>query len=284
MFFCDGNIFQSWLLNQSPGQWSHLLELTYSKYLKLDELLNAQKPLSPGEHDEMLFVVIHQSYELWFKQILHESRLLNHSLSEGGGFQAMSTIKRMLVILKTIVGQIDILETMTPLSFASFRSRLDNSSGFQSAQFRQLEFYLGKKDSDKLHHYEQGSPEHLGLESALKAPTLFDHFLQFLSKSYGVPVPVDILDRDKSIVYKGDDRLLPLLLNIYQNNPSGKILCELLVDFDEGFQEWRYRHVKMVERTIGFKKGTGGSSGVSYLQKSLFQPAFPDLWNVRNSF
>lgn len=260
------------------------MELTYSKYLKLDELLNAQKPLSPGEHDELLFVVIHQSYELWFKQILHESNLLNHSLSEGREFQAMSTLKRMLVILKTIVGQIDILETMTPLSFASFRSRLDNSSGFQSAQFRQLEFYLGKKGSEKLKHYEHNSQEYNSLVAALSAPTLFDHFLQFLARSYKVPVPDDILRRDKSKIYSGDERLLPLLLNIYQNNPSGKILCELLVDFDEGFQEWRYRHVKMVERTIGFKKGTGGSSGVTYLQKSLFQPVFPDLWNVRNHF
>jgi len=260
------------------------MSLTYSSYLKLDELLNAQTPKTSSEHDEMLFIIIHQSYELWFKQILHEKNLLNHSFSENREFQAIATLKRMLAILKSIVGQIDILETMTPLSFASFRDRLENSSGFQSWQFRLLEFYLGRKDQGKLKNYPEGSKEHTDLLEALEQPALFDHFLHFIHKFYDSKVPEDILNRDVKKPYQADERLLPVFLSIYKQNPPLQMLCELLVDLDEGFQEWRYRHVKMVERTIGHKSGTGGSAGIDYLKKSLFQSAFPDLWAVRSKF
>ncbi|MCB9229370.1 MAG: tryptophan 2,3-dioxygenase [Deltaproteobacteria bacterium] len=260
------------------------MELTYSAYLKLDQLLNSQQPLSPDEHDEMLFIVIHQSYELWFKQLLHEKELLNQSLTGGCEFQAMATLRRMLSILKTVVNQVDILETMTPLSFAAFRSRLSTASGFQSWQFRLLEFYLGFRDASRLRSYPESSEEFRSLHKALHEPSLFENFLFFVSEHYNSDIPEDILNRDRTQPYQGDIRVVPLLLNLYKEHPTFRMLCEMLTDFDEGFQEWRYRHVKMVERTIGYKNGTGGSEGVSYLRKSIFLQAFPDLWNIRSDF
>lgn len=257
---------------------------SYASYLKLDKILDAQNPLSEGEHDEMLFIIIHQTYELWFKQILHETLKLNDSLrhNQVAGFQAC--IKRILTVMKTLVQQIDILETMTPLSFASFRDRLESSSGFQSFQFRLLEFYLGFKDSKKLKNYPEASNERIELEYMLTKPTLFDNFLKFLHTHHQVRIPSSVLNRDFSEAYTGDQEIENVILMLYREDPVIGELCERLIDWDEGIQEWRYRHVKMVERTIGFKKGTGGSMGVSYLQKSLFRPAFPDLWNVRNRF
>ena len=257
---------------------------TYTSYLKLEQILTAQEPLSEGEHDEMLFIIIHQTYELWFKQILHETNRLNIAFESNQVAALQSCLKRILTVMKTLVQQIDILETMTPLSFASFRDRLESSSGFQSYQFRMLEYYLGFKDPKKLQNYPESSQEYKELESMLRRPTLFDHFLLFLNRFYKVDIPSTILDRDFSQAYAGNEDVENVILYLYKEEPIIGDLCERFVDWDEGIQEWRYRHVKMVERTIGFKKGTGGSPGVSYLQKSLFKPAFPDLWNVRNRF
>lgn len=260
------------------------MSLSYGSYLQLNKILDAQKPLAEDEHDEMLFIIIHQTYELWFKQILHEAMFLNESFDTNAVNSILHTLHRMLTILKTLVGQIDILETMTPLSFASFRNRLQSSSGFQSYQFRLLEFYMGFKDASKMEVYPKDSEEFKRLEKELDEPSLFDVFLRFLHVHHKVVIPTQVLERDFREIYRGNSSIVTSLLEIYRQNSLLSQICERLVDWDEGLQEWRYRHVKMVERTIGLKMGTGGSNGVNYLRQSLFQPAFPDLWNVRQLF
>jgi len=257
------------------------MALTYSEYLAIDELLSLQRPLSDGpEHDEMLFIVIHQVYELWFRQMLHEGERLRATLTEGDGVAAASTLRRMLTILKTMVAQIDVLETMTPTSFLSFRARLESSSGFQSAQFREWEFLLGHKRRGPLGNYPADSAERARLERRLGEPSIPDAFLRYLV-SLGKDVPKALLERDVTEATALAPELHPILIDVYHNHPSERYLCELLVDLDEGMQEWRYRHVKMVERTIGHKPGTGGSPGVDYLRATLFHPLFPDLWAIR---
>jgi len=254
---------------------------TYSEYLKLEELLALQRPLSRGpEHDEMLFIVIHQVYELWFKEILHELAYLEQQLDRHDAARAQHTLKRILAILKVLVAQLDILETMTPLEFLSFRDRLDSGSGFQSYQFRELEFALGRKDPRALERYPSGSGGRLALERRLSSPTLWDAFLRFLAAS-GAAVPVSLLKRDVSGPIEPSPDLQRILIEIYRNNPALTELCERLVDLDEGVMEWRYRHVKMVQRTIGTRRGTGGSAGAEYLATTLNQPLFPDLWAIR---
>jgi tryptophan 2,3-dioxygenase len=259
------------------------MPLSYSDYLKLDDLLKLQKPLSEKEHDETLFIVIHQVYELWFKQILHEAELIKFSLAINKTTQVVATLKRILTILKTIVAQIDVLETITPLSFLSFRDRLESASGFQSIQFRELEIVLGKRSVHSLKHIPEGSKGRLDLERRLGEPSLYDSFLRFL-KNNKFAVPQGVLDRDLTATQEESEEVQKILLEVYRTNPPIAQLCELLVDLDEGIQEWRYRHVKMVERTIGTKKGTGGSAGVQYLRSTLFQPLFPDLWAIRSEF
>ena len=256
------------------------MNLTYSSYLRVPELLDLQSPRSDGpEHDEMLFIVIHQVYELWFKQQIHETGHLRRMLDENDQIAAEATLGRILTILKTMVGQIDVLETMTPVSFLSFRDFLANSSGFQSVQFREWEFMLGHKRDRPLANYPEGSPERMALEERLKETSVWECVLGFLSR-HGVEVPSEAYAEGIEAT-RPCEALLPELIRMYRELPRLRGLCELLVDLDEGIQEWRYRHVKMVERTIGFKKGTGGSPGVGYLQKTLFQPLFPDLWEIR---
>jgi tryptophan 2,3-dioxygenase len=260
------------------------MALTYHSYLKLDEILSAQKPLSDGpEHDELLFIVIHQVYELWFKQVLHELKETQRLLEADDLHYALSRFKRILTILKTIVGQVDILETMTPLQFNSFRSRLESSSGFQSRQFRELEFRLGHRGQDRVNRYEEGSEERNQLQALLTTPSLYHSFLTFLNKR-GFNIPDEILNRNLSLSTPSDERVRTALIQVYKTNAELSQLCERMIDLDEGIQEWRYRHVKMVERTIGMKQGTGGSAGVEYLKKTLFTHLFPDLWMIRNEF
>ncbi|MEY2467942.1 MAG: tryptophan 2,3-dioxygenase [Actinomycetota bacterium] len=207
--------------------------LTYTSYLALDEVLSAQRPRS-DEHDEMLFIVVHQVYELWFKQLLHELRHVQRKLEGGESAHALHTLKRVLTILKVVVAQIDVLETMTPRQFLGFRARLESASGFQSKQFRDIETLL---------------------------PTLFDSLVAYLG------IRGDIEDG---------------LVAVYAADDVGAQICERFVDLDEGLQEWRYRHVKMVERTIGDAHGTGGSKGAAYLRTTLSKPMFPALWSIRN--
>jgi tryptophan 2,3-dioxygenase len=257
------------------------MSLTYSNYLKLDQILSAQQPLSDGpEHDEMLFIIIHQVYELWFKQVLHELDYVRQKLVNNDTPRTQHTLRRILTILKTMVAQIDILETMTPLEFLSFRHRLESASGFQSCQFRELEFALGHKRRAVLVHYPEGSQARRQLEQRYRQPTLWDAFLQYLAAN-GYPVPPELLTRDVTQPVRPSPEVQKILVDIYRHNPVYASVCERLVDFDEGVQEWRYRHIKMVERTIGAKQGTGGSAGVGYLQTTLLKPVFPDLWTIR---
>ncbi|MFO0873253.1 MAG: tryptophan 2,3-dioxygenase family protein [Phycisphaerales bacterium] len=259
------------------------MPLTYASYLKIHELLALQQPLSDGpEHDETLFIVIHQVYELWFKQQLHEGSRLRDRLAANDPVSAASTLRRMLTILKTMVAQIDVLETMTPTSFLSFRARLESSSGFQSAQFREFEFLLGGKRRGPLANYPAGTPERVTLERRLREPTIWDGFLRYLAAA-GFAVPPEAFPGDPEAPTSPCPALEPILIDIYRNHPAPRQICELLVDLDEGIQEWRYRHVKMVERTIGRKQGTGGSPGVEYLISTLFRSLFPDLWSIRGA-
>ncbi|MCX2836003.1 tryptophan 2,3-dioxygenase [Microbulbifer thermotolerans] len=260
------------------------MTITYSSYLKVDELLQCQIPLSDGpEHDEMLFIIIHQSYELWFKQLLHELDYLVVLFDEGERNRALHTLKRVGAIYRTLIQQVDILETLTPLEFMSFRDRLSTASGFQSFQFRELEFLYGAKDPKKLDNYEAGSEHYLRLQKRLQAPTLWDAFLNFLTKE-GHPVPESELKRDFSKIAEPSPAVQKILIDIYRNDPLISEICEALVDIDTLLQQWRYRHVKMVERTIGSKMGTGGSNGAAYLRTTLFKPVFPDLWAIRAEF
>ncbi len=256
--------------------------LTYGSYLRLDELLSLQEPLSEGpEHDEMLFIVIHQVYELWFKEVLHELDYVNRLLADGDRARMLHTMKRVLTILKVLVSQLDILETMTPLEFMSFRSRLEAASGFQSYQFRELEFLLGVKDELAIRRFQEGSTGRRALEKRYGERTLWDAFLRFLHGA-GYSLSPETLGRDVTHSVEPSAEVQEVLLEVYRNDPEVAAVCERFVDLDEGIQEWRYRHVKMVERTIGAKMGTGGSTGAEFLRTTLNRPVFPDLWAIRS--
>jgi tryptophan 2,3-dioxygenase len=258
-----------------------LSDLTYSRYLKLDQILAAQAPRSePVEHDEMLFIVIHQVYELWFKLVLHEIDRCKQEFSAGDLFGAIARFKRLRTILKTLVGQLDILETMTPMSFLAFRDRLESSSGFQSAQFRAVEFALGMKREAMVAHYAAEGELHAEVVKRLEERSLVDHFYDFLEQR-GVAIPPVLRTKPRSAPTEANEEVQAALVRLFKEHPDVAILLELMTDFDEGLQEWRYRHVKMVERTIGNKKGTGGSTGAEYLRATLFRPIFPDLWAIR---
>lgn len=251
--------------------------LNYTSYLALEEILGAQRPRS-DEHDEILFIVVHQVYELWFKQLIHELRYLQRMLEEGNDARAGATFKRLLTILKLVVAQLDVIETMTPVQFLAFRERLEASSGFQSGQFRELEATLGRRDPGVLDAYHEGSVDHGAVRDAMARPSVWDSFLRYLAgKGYDVPT-----DRDVTQAVQESEAVQRALLRVYRDDGPPAQLAERMVDFDEGFMEWRYHHVKMVERTIGSRPGTGGSPGAAYLRTTLHQPFFPDLWAVRS--
>ncbi|HEY8551769.1 MAG TPA: tryptophan 2,3-dioxygenase family protein [Vicinamibacterales bacterium] len=256
--------------------------VTYGSYLKLDELLALQQPRSDGpEHDELLFIVIHQVYELWFKELLHEFDRVRQLLEADRSPHAQHTLKRILTILKVMVAQLDILETMTPLEFLSFRQRLEAASGFQSDQFRQIEFLLGKKSEASIRRFPDGSRARAALERRYHEPTIWDAFLHYLARE-GYEIPETHLHRDVTAPIEPSPAVQRVLITVYRNDMKNAELCERLVDLDEGLQEWRYRHVKMVERTIGSKRGTGGSAGAAYLRETVGSPVFPDLWEIRS--
>ena len=257
--------------------------VTYGTYLKVDELLALQQPRSSGpEHDELLFIVIHQVYELWFKELLHEFDRVVALLTADDTHRAQHTLKRILTILKVMVAQLDILETMTPLEFLSFRARLEAASGFQSDQFRQLEFVLGVKSEKAIARFPDGSRARMALVRRFREPTIWDAFLRYLARE-GYPLPAAQLTRDVAARVEPSPDVQRVLIDVYRRDPKNGELCERLVDLDEGIQEWRYRHVRMVERTIGIKPGTGGSSGADYLRNTVGRNLFPDLWEIRAS-
>lgn len=260
--------------------------VTYLSYLKLDQILSAQDPRSrdgerEAEHDELLFIIIHQVFELWFKQLLHELDYACLQIRASNAGLTQHILKRIRSILKVMVSQLDVLETMTPIEFNAFRDRLDQASGLQSYQFRELEFLLGMKDARVLDRYPEQSPARERLEQRLLAPGLWDAFLFFLSER-GFAVPAAQLQRDVSKPVMASEAMISVLQEVYRNDAEVVEICESLTDLDEGLQEWRYRHVKMVQRTIGSGRGTGGSAGAEYLMASLNKSAFPDLWAVRS--
>jgi tryptophan 2,3-dioxygenase len=255
--------------------------ITYANYLQLEELLSLQQPRAEGpEHDELLFIVIHQVYELWFKEMLHELDRVATLLTSDQPHRAQHTLKRILTILKVLVAQLDILETMTPLEFLSFRSRLEAASGFQSDQFRQIEFALGAKSEASIARFAADSRARVALERRYREPTVWDAFLHYLARE-GYPVPAAHLSRDVTVPVTASAEIQDILVDAYRKDAKTQGICERLVDLDEGFAEWRYRHVRMVERTIGVKPGTGGSAGAAYLRTTLGQNLFPDLWEIR---
>jgi tryptophan 2,3-dioxygenase len=258
------------------------MPLTYADYLELDRLLELQSPRSnPPEHDEMLFIITHQTYELWFKEILHELEKVQSDFVENRLYDAIHTMKRVRTIMKILVAQLDILETMTPMSFTSFRDRLDTASGFQSFQFREMEYLLGYKRADMMRYHAAGSRARAALERRRAQPSVVDSFYLFL-KARGADIPQELLSRDLTQPNEPNAQVQEGIYRLYREEPATAILFELMTDFDEGFQEWRYRHVILVARTIGEKHGTGGSLGVDFLKQSLFKPLFPDLWMIRH--
>ena len=273
---------------------THDKHVTYISYLKVDELLELQEPLSEGpEHDELLFITIHQVYELWFKQLLHEAAALQGALEAGDSHRSLALLGRMRTIMKTCVSQLDILETMTPLQFNSFRARLSSASGFQSAQFRELEAVLGRRDqagqdADKktgmgmAEHLIPGSSARERVEAAMSRASLWDSAMHYFNGRQALPA--EALARDISEQWQPSEAVQKVLVSIHRNDPEAAMVGEAMVDLDEGLQEWRYRHVKMVERRIGRKLGTGGSSGAGSLASTLFNPVFPDLWAIRSQF
>lgn len=259
-------------------------QMTYGSYLDLESILQAQHPLSePEHHDEMLFIIQHQTSELWLKLVLHELNAAIRSLAADDLGDAMKKIARVKHIQKSMTEQWSVLATLTPTEYAQFRGTLANASGFQSAQYRAVEFALGNKNRGMLRVFD-GEPEWRAvLEEALAAPSLYDEFLRYLARR-GYAIPEHILTRDVSKAHVSDPDLVKVFKGIYDaadEHWDAYEACEELVDLEDNFQLWRFRHMRTVQRTIGFKTGTGGSSGVSFLQRALELTFFPELFEVR---
>jgi tryptophan 2,3-dioxygenase len=260
------------------------VNLSYGQYLHLDELLAAQRPVSvPVHHDELLFIIQHQTSELWLKLVLHELRAARQFVAADRVAPALKSLARVKHIQRTLTEQWSVLATLTPSEYAEFRSFLGTSSGFQSYQYRAVEFILGNKNSKMLTFFEQDNDAYALLAGLLEEPSVYDEFLRYLAR-HGYDLPSDALDRDVTLAYSYDQRLVPMFRTIYEDphgNWSAYEMCEELVDLEENFQFWRFRHLKTVERIIGNKAGTGGSSGTSFLKAALDLTFFPELYAVR---
>ncbi|KRB37152.1 tryptophan 2,3-dioxygenase [Microbacterium sp. Root180] len=258
--------------------------MSYGGYLELSTLLAAQHPLSdPEHHDELLFIIQHQTTELWLKLVLHELGAACSLLRADQLAPALKCIARVKHIQKTLTEQWSVLATLTPAEYAQFRGVLGNASGFQSAQYRAVEFTLGNKNAAMLRVFESDPGAHALVKRALEAPSLYDEFLGMLARS-GYPIPAEVLERDVTTAWTFTPELVPLFAEIYadpQAHWAAYETCEELVDLEDNFQLWRFRHLKTVERIIGFKTGTGGSSGVPFLQRALQLTFFPELFAVR---
>ncbi len=256
----------------------------YGGYLCLERILSAQQPLSdPPHHDEMLFIIQHQVSELWLKLIIHELQAAIGLIQLGELDKASKILARIKQVQKQLFEMWSVLETLTPSEYVEFRHVFGNASGFQSVQYRQLEFLLGNKNADMLKVFPEGSASRAVLEETLHAPSVYDVFLAHLHK-LDLAVPESCLRRDFSKPHVFNADLLPVFVEIYQNTKKhwdAYALCEQLVDVEESFQLWRFRHMKTVERIIGHKKGSGGSSGVGFLKKALDLTFFPELIEVR---
>jgi tryptophan 2,3-dioxygenase len=258
--------------------------LTYSGYLRLDALLGAQQPLSdPPHHDEMLFIIQHQTSELWMKLIIHELHAAKSHLEEDRLEPCFKILARVKLVQQQLFNQWAVLETLTPSEYAQFRDVLGHASGFQSRQFRELEFLLGNKDAGYLTVFEHDPEDHRRLERALNSPSIYDEFLRHLHRR-GHDVPAERVERDWSLPYEQHPGVVAVFKTVYEDTRrhwGAYDLCEKLVDVEENFQLWRFRHLKTVERVIGYKPGTGGSSGVAFLRKALDIRLFPELIEVR---
>jgi tryptophan 2,3-dioxygenase len=257
---------------------------TYGGYLQLPTLLSAQKPLSdPPHHDEMLFIVQHQVAELWMKLMIHELRAAIVRLQQDDVDTTLKVLARVKQVQQQLFGQWGVLETLTPTEYLEFRHVLGPASGFQSQQYRMIEFLLGNKNAGMLTVFDHDAPAREELRQVLEAPSLYDEFLRYLARR-GHAVPAASLDRDFSLPHERTPGLVPVFKRIYENAREfwpEYHLCEQLVDIEESFQLWRFRHMKTVERIIGFRRGTGGSSGVSFLKRALELTFFPELIDVR---
>lgn len=258
--------------------------MSYSSYLRLDHLLSAQEPVStPPHHDEMLFIIQHQTSELWLKLMLHELRSAMALLAEDELRISLKRIARVKHIQRTLTDQWSVLATLTPIEYAEFRGFLGQSSGFQSWQYRAVEFALGNKHRGMLAVHEADQAAHALLTELLESPSLYDEFLRCLARR-GYPIPQRVLERDVTRAHTLDPELTQVFLRIYTDSHDHWDVyeaCEELVDLEDNFQLWRFRHLKTVQRTIGMKTGTGGSSGVGFLQRALDLTFFPELFAVR---
>lgn len=258
--------------------------MSYGEYLRLDLVLSAQQPLSaPPRHDELLFIIQHQTSELWLKLMLHELRATRAMLEADDISPALKGLARVKHIQHTLIEQWGVLTTLTPSEYNEFRVFLQSSSGFQSWQYRAIEFILGNKNSEMLQVFDHDRSIHTMLVALLDEPSVYDEFLRFLRRR-GHDVPIDILERDVRDGWRLHPSLVPVFARIYEHSHEywqEYEACEALVDVEDNFQLWRFRHLKTVERIIGSKGGTGGSSGVPFLRKALDLTFFPELYAVR---
>jgi tryptophan 2,3-dioxygenase len=268
-----------------PGivtDFSH--RMSYAGYLCLPELLAAQRPLSePEHHDEMLFIIQHQVSELWIKQLIHELAAAIRFVRQDQLDPCFKILSRAKLIQMQLFDQWAVLETLTPSEYMEFRGVLGHASGFQSYQYRKLEFLLGNKNREALRVFEHDAAIHAELLAALEAPSLYDEFLRHLARR-GLAVPKECVERDWSLPHEKKEALVEVCRGIYEHPREqwdAYEMCEKLVDVEEYFQLWRFRHMKTVERIIGFRQGTGGSSGVGFLRQALELTFFPELLAVR---
>jgi tryptophan 2,3-dioxygenase len=257
---------------------------SYGEYLQLAKVLSAQNPAS-GEHDEMMFIIVHQVSELWIRLFLHELEFVQKCVIKDNLDPSFKALQRISKVQAQLFNAWEILATMTPSDYTLFRNSLGRSSGFQSVQYRLLEFGLGNKNADMIRVHQRNEEDYARLKRALQAPSLYDEVLRLLSRR-GYGVPQELLDRDFSQPYIASKAVTGAWLGVYHNADKDWDLYELaegLVDLDHRFQVWRFQHMKTVERIIGHKPGTGGTSGVSYLAKALELRFFPELWQARTS-
>ena len=270
------------IVQDEKAQLDFSQSMSYGDYLHLDEILNAQHPLSPA-HDEMLFIIQHQTSELWMKLMLHELTAATRCIANEQLPDAFKMLARVTRIMEQLVGAWTVLSTMTPPEYSAMRPYLASSSGFQSAQYRCIEFSLGNKNAAMLKPHAHRADLLAQVETAYRAPSLYDEALRLLARR-GLTVPSDYVERDWTQPYEASDAVEQAWLTVYRNPKQHWDLYQLgekLTDIEDAFRLWRFRHVTTVERVIGFKRGTGGTGGVSYLRKMLDVVLFPEIWRLR---
>jgi tryptophan 2,3-dioxygenase len=268
--------------SEEGAQMSFDGRMSYGDYLQIDTILNTQKPLSTA-HDEMLFIIQHQTSELWMKLAVHELHAARAAMQENRLEPAFKMLARVARIFEQLNNAWDVLRTMTPSEYTQFRETLGQSSGFQSYQYRQIEYILGNRNQSMLKPHAHREEIHAMLKKELDVPSLYDVALQLLQLG-GIDVPEAVLNRDVSKTHVADEGVESAWAKVYENPEKYWVLYQLaekLVDFEDYFRRWRFNHVTTVERIIGFKRGTGGTGGVSYLRRMLDVELFPELWHVR---